>query len=112
MKKKQATDELVIQSKPRNQLPKCRVLKPVQSASDAMGGINTEWFADAVQDRFEADRLLASRLCQFADRNDVIVLACRGGVPVAFDVARALWIDDRRSDRDAMKCFHQFIVQE
>lgn len=43
------------------------------------------------QDRFEAGRLLASRLSQFANRNDVIVLGLpRGGVPVAFEVARIL----------------------
>jgi len=43
------------------------------------------------QDRFEAGRLLASRLSQFANRNDVIVLGLpRGGVPVAFEVAKSL----------------------
>src|SRR5919108_3273933 len=42
-------------------------------------------------DRFEAGRALASRLGQFAHRNDVIVLGLpRGGIPVAFEVARTL----------------------
>jgi len=43
------------------------------------------------QDRFEAGRVLGSRLSQFAHRNDVIVLGLpRGGIPVAFEVARGL----------------------
>ena len=43
------------------------------------------------RDRSEAGRLLAARLPQHANRNDVIVLALpRGGVPVAFEVAHAL----------------------
>jgi predicted phosphoribosyltransferase len=42
-------------------------------------------------DRFEAGRVLASRLAEFANREDVVVLALpRGGVPVGFEVARAL----------------------
>ncbi len=42
-------------------------------------------------DRFEAGRLLASRLAEFAERNDVVVLALpRGGVPVGYEVAKAL----------------------
>jgi putative phosphoribosyl transferase len=42
-------------------------------------------------DRFEAGRLLASRLEEFANRNGVVVLALpRGGVPVGYEVARAL----------------------
>jgi len=41
--------------------------------------------------RSHAGRLLAERLAQYADRDDVIVLALpRGGVPVGFEVARAL----------------------
>jgi predicted phosphoribosyltransferase len=43
------------------------------------------------RDRFEAGRVLAEHLMQYADRPDVLVLALpRGGVPVAFEVARAL----------------------
>jgi putative phosphoribosyl transferase len=43
------------------------------------------------QDRFEAGRILASRLSQFAHRNDEILLGLpRGGIPVAFEVAKAL----------------------
>lgn len=43
------------------------------------------------RDRTEAGRLLAERLMKYARRPDVLVLALpRGGVPVAFEVARAL----------------------
>lgn len=43
------------------------------------------------QDRADAGRRLASRLQQFANVPDVVVLALpRGGVPVAYEVARAL----------------------
>jgi predicted phosphoribosyltransferase len=43
------------------------------------------------RDRTEAGRLLAERLDAYADRPDVLVLALpRGGVPVAYEVARAL----------------------
>lgn len=43
------------------------------------------------RDRPEAGQLLATKLAAYADRPDVLVLALpRGGVPVAFEVARAL----------------------
>jgi predicted phosphoribosyltransferase len=42
-------------------------------------------------DRIEAGRLLAEKLRSYANRPDVLVLALpRGGVPVAYEVARAL----------------------
>ena len=43
------------------------------------------------RDRTDAGQKLAERLTAYADRADVLVLALpRGGVPVAFEVARAL----------------------
>ena len=43
------------------------------------------------EDRFEAGRVLASKLGEFSGRNDVVVLALpRGGVPVGYEVAQAL----------------------
>src|SRR5262245_18523643 len=43
------------------------------------------------QDRTEAGRQLAALLSHYADRDDVVVLALpRGGMPVAYEVARAL----------------------
>jgi predicted phosphoribosyltransferase len=43
------------------------------------------------RNRREAGQLLAQRLSAYADRTDVLVLALpRGGVPVAYEVARAL----------------------
>src|SRR5215469_8510629 len=45
------------------------------------------------RDRTEAGRLLAQDLREYADRDDVMVLALpRGGVPVGFEVARALHV--------------------
>ena len=43
------------------------------------------------RDRTDAGKQLAARLADYADRDDVLVLALpRGGVPVAFEVAKAL----------------------
>ena len=43
------------------------------------------------RDRTEAGKLLAAKLGRYANRTDVLVLALpRGGVPVAFEVAREL----------------------
>ena len=43
------------------------------------------------RDRHDAGRLLATKLARYANRPDVLVLALpRGGVPVAYEVARAL----------------------
>lgn len=43
------------------------------------------------ENRAEAGRFLATRLMQYANRSDVLVLALpRGGLPVAYEVARAL----------------------
>src|SRR4051812_23469706 len=43
------------------------------------------------RDRTEAGRYLAGKLADYARRPDVLVLALpRGGVPVAYEVARAL----------------------
>src|SRR6202040_690389 len=43
------------------------------------------------RNRNEAGRLLANKLSAYANRPDVLVLALpRGGVPVAYEVARAL----------------------
>jgi putative phosphoribosyl transferase len=45
------------------------------------------------KDRFQAGRFLAAELLDFKDRADVVVLALpRGGVPVGFEVARALQV--------------------
>jgi putative phosphoribosyl transferase len=47
--------------------------------------------AQYFHDRTEAGRLLAKKLVAYANRGDVLVLALpRGGVPVAFEVAKAL----------------------
>jgi putative phosphoribosyl transferase len=45
------------------------------------------------RDRIDAGRQLAARLGDYADRDDVLVLALpRGGVPVAYEVAKALHV--------------------
>jgi len=45
------------------------------------------------RDRLDAGRILATRLLKYKDRADVLVLALpRGGVPVAFEVAKALHV--------------------
>jgi erythromycin esterase-like protein/predicted phosphoribosyltransferase len=47
--------------------------------------------AHRFRNRVEAGRLLAGRLREYAGRDDVVVLALpRGGVPVGFEIARAL----------------------
>ena len=47
--------------------------------------------ATRFQDRSEAGKLLAKLLTEYADRTDVLVLGLpRGGVPVGFEVAKAL----------------------
>lgn len=49
--------------------------------------------ADRYQDRHEAGKVLAEQLKDYANRNDVIVLALpRGGAPVAFEIAQALHV--------------------
>lgn len=50
------------------------------------------WYQPKFSNRIEAGRFLASKLGGvYANRSDVIILALpRGGVPVAFEVARAL----------------------
>ena len=46
---------------------------------------------ELLANRREAGRLLAFKLTHYANRSDVVVLALpRGGVPVAFEIARAL----------------------
>lgn len=46
---------------------------------------------DRYQNRQEAGKILAQQLSNYANRNDVIVLALpRGGVPVGYEIAKAL----------------------
>ena len=55
--------------------------------------------ASRFHDRYQAGRLLAEELRDYAGRDDVLVVALpRGGVPVAYEVARAL-----RAPLDAMQ---------
>ena len=45
------------------------------------------------RDRSDAGRVLATQLMAYANRSDVLVLALpRGGVPVAYQVAKALHV--------------------
>ncbi len=54
-----------------------------------MPQVSTQTF----RDRAEAGELLAAKLTQYRDRDDVVVLALpRGGAPVAREVARALGV--------------------
>jgi predicted phosphoribosyltransferase len=51
------------------------------------------WYEPIFKDRYDAGRILAARLSALAHREDVVVLALpRGGVPVAFEVARTLGV--------------------
>src|SRR5512134_3727778 len=61
------------------------------TAATGMERVNPSRRSDGFADRVEAGGVLADRLKQFAGRADVVVLALpRGGVPVAYEVARAL----------------------
>src|SRR5918992_1584233 len=65
-----------------------RVSPPVLASEDPM-----PWNLDSqrFRDRREAGAELAIKLSHYNDRKDVVVLALpRGGVPVAYEVARAL----------------------
>src|ERR1700716_2103176 len=59
-----------------------------------LGCGQTTWGSDMAaryRDRTDAGRALAAKLATYANRPDVLVLALpRGGVPVAYEVARAL----------------------
>jgi putative phosphoribosyl transferase len=57
----------------------------------ALPRVKEKFMEQRFRDRTEAGRRLAEKLEAYANRPDVIVLALpRGGVPVAFEVARAL----------------------
>jgi putative phosphoribosyl transferase len=56
-----------------------------------MAGEGREIMERRFRDRVEAGKLLAGKLMAYAGRDDVVVLALpRGGVPVAYEVARRL----------------------
>ena len=60
-------------------------------SSDFLAGVEQEMRRPLFRDRRAAGRVLAARLANYAECLDVIVLALpRGGVPVAYEVARAL----------------------
>ena len=53
----------------------------------------------ALQDRFEAGPLLASRLAELRDSAEIVALTLRGAVPVRYGVARVLVVYFPRSKR-------------
>jgi putative phosphoribosyl transferase len=56
-------------------------------------GNGVEMAGSLLENRREAGNLLAWRLEKYAGRSDVVVLALpRGGVPVGFSIAEALWV--------------------
>jgi putative phosphoribosyl transferase len=58
---------------------------------DPEAGVVQMHLAISFRDRREAGQLLASKLSSYAGRSDVVVLGLpRGGVPVAFEVAKIL----------------------
>src|SRR3954469_17036316 len=60
-------------------------------ASRLLGLCKRETEKMIYRNRIEAGKRLAAELTDYANRSDVLVLALpRGGVPVAFEVARAL----------------------
>jgi hypothetical protein len=69
------------------------------------------------RDRREAGRLLAEKLAAYANRPDVLVLALpRGGVPVGYEVARAvhrwMFLSSASSASPAMKSWRWARLQQ